>query len=99
MSFKPCSIPNRSLKFPYLVHCITIVIDSINSLFVCIFTVEERHLMTQSPDMSPEDVVKELQVSLLADLQEKQTSENNAIQNLIKQQVNFLITPDVYRQN
>ncbi|KAJ8301441.1 hypothetical protein KUTeg_020428 [Tegillarca granosa] len=49
---------------------------------------EERHLMTQNPDMSPEELVKELQVSLLADLQEKQTLENNAIQNIIKQKDN-----------
>ena len=49
--------------------------------------VQERDLRASKPDMTDEEVQEELQITVLADLQEKQTTENKVIQSLIQQQV------------
>jgi len=49
--------------------------------------VEERHLKDSQPQLSEEGVKDEVSVSLLTDLQEKQTVENKAIQELMQNQV------------
>ena len=51
------------------------------------FVVDSRQLRQTHPDMSHDELVDEVQVTMVTDLQEKQASEQRAIQKLIESQV------------
>ena len=44
-------------------------------------------MLTKFPQMIPGQVMEEVELTLMMDLQEKQTSENKALHKLIKSQV------------
>ena len=59
------------------------------------FVVEEQSHKVQNPDMSDEERMEDLSVVLLANLQEKQNTENSTVQNLMHDMVhcqhNFIV--------
>ena len=61
------------------------------------FTVERRMMINKFPELQTDNdrLEEELMVVLVTDLQEKQTSESNAIQKIIEIQVSYQFARDM----